>query len=309
MRLSALIVAAGLSSRMKDFKPMLNIGSISISKRIVATLQQAGIKNIVMVTGYNADILEHHLSGNGIVFLRNENYATTHMFDSAKIGLDYLKDKSDIIIFTPVDIPLFTSSTVTTLINSGAELVRPLFHGQSGHPLVLSSYVASNILKDSGDGGMQGAIERCGIDMLEIPVDDEGILHDADTPQDYQKLVEFHNKQLARPVVSVSLARETTFLDSNSAMLLSLIEETGSLSMACKRMQLSYSSGWNIVRNLENQMRKSIVCRSQGGSGGGSSRLSEDGKELLNKYKNYETKIREIAFEQFDVYFKDFFNT
>ena len=46
-----------------------------------------------------------------------------------------------------------------------------------------------------------------------------------------------------------------------------------------------------------------------GHPGGGSSRLSEDGKELLNKYKNYETKIREIAFEQFDVYFKDFFNT
>lgn len=308
MRLGALIVAAGLSSRMKDFKPMLNIGSISIAKRIVATMKQAGVENIVMVTGYNADTLERHLSGNGIVFLRNENYEHTQMFDSAKIGLDYLSNKCDAIIFTPIDIPLFTSSTVSTLINSGAELACPMYGGQTGHPLLLSSYVVSQILKDSGEGGMRGAIERCGIDILEIPVDDEGILHDADTPQDYQKLLEFHNRQLARPVISVSLARETSFLDSNSAMMLALIEETGSLSSACKRMQISYSSGWNIIRNLETQMRKSIVCRNQGGSGGGSSRLSDDGKELLRRYKEYEAKLRELASEQFDIYFKDFFN-
>ena len=76
MQTAALIVAAGKSSRMGQFKPMLSIGSISVAQRVVATLSQAGVSKIIMVTGCNATMLERHLSGNGIIFLRNELYAT-----------------------------------------------------------------------------------------------------------------------------------------------------------------------------------------------------------------------------------------
>ena len=307
MRIGAVITAAGMSSRMGDFKPLLKIGSMSIVKRIVATLRQAGAESIVMVTGYNAEALEHHLAGSGIVFLRNEDYEHTHMFDSAKIGLAYLADKCDRILFTPVDIPLFTAATVSALLDSGAELACPMFAGQSGHPLLMSDYVVKRILADSGEDGMRGAITRCGVEMTDIIVEDEGILHDADTPQDYNRLLEFHNKQLARPVVSVAIARETQFFDSRTAMLLTLIDETGSVSAACSRMQISYSAGWNALRNLENQMQKSIVSRSQGGSGGGNSRLTEDGKDLLRRYSMYEAWIREEALEQFQVFFENYF--
>ncbi|NCC69936.1 MAG: glycosyl transferase, partial [Clostridia bacterium] len=79
MEICAVIVAAGMSSRMGEFKPMLNIGSISVAQRIVATLRQAGISKIVVVTGHNADTLERHLSKSGAIFLRNENYRTTQM--------------------------------------------------------------------------------------------------------------------------------------------------------------------------------------------------------------------------------------
>ena len=109
MQIGAVIVAAGMSSRMGDFKPMLNIGSISIAQRIVATFHQAGVDRIVVITGYNAQQLERHLSNSGLIFLRNVDYETTQMFDSAKIGLRYLQDKCDRILFTPVDIPLFTA--------------------------------------------------------------------------------------------------------------------------------------------------------------------------------------------------------
>ena len=81
MQIGALIVAAGMSKRMGEFKPMLSIGSISVAQRVVATLSQAGVSKIVMVTGYNATMLERHLAGNGIIFLRNEEYETTQMFD------------------------------------------------------------------------------------------------------------------------------------------------------------------------------------------------------------------------------------
>lgn len=307
MRVGAVITAAGMSSRMGDFKPLLKIGSMSIVSRIVATLRQAGAENIVVVTGHNAEALEHHLANSGIVFLRNPDYEHTHMFDSAKIGLSYLADKCDRILFTPVDIPLFTAATVTALLDSGAELACPMFAGESGHPLLMSDYVAKKILADSGEGGMQGAITRCGVDMTDIIVEDEGILHDADTPQDYNKLLEYHNKQLVRPIVSVSIARETQFFDSKTAMLLMLIDETGSVIAACSRMQMSYSAGWNSIRKLETQMQKSIVIRNQGGSGGGNSLLTEDGRDLLRRFTQYESWVREEAAEQFQIFFDDYF--
>ena len=87
MRVAALITAAGLSSRMGQFKPMLNVGEMSVAQRVVSTFRQAGVDTVVMVTGHNADVLETHLDGNGIVFLRNEKYASTQMLDSIKIGL------------------------------------------------------------------------------------------------------------------------------------------------------------------------------------------------------------------------------
>lgn len=307
MSTGAVIVAAGMSSRMGEFKPLLTIGSISIVKRIVATLKQAGIDKIVMVTGYNADSLERHLAGNGLIFLRNEDYSRTQMFDSAKIGLEYLADKCNKILFTPVDIPLFTVKTVTTLLDSEAELACPVFKGEAGHPVIFSSSVAKYLLQDSGESGLKGAFSRCGVDMTEIIVDDEGILHDADTPQDYKNLLEYHNRQLARPLINVTIARETPFFDSKTAVLLSLIEETGSVRMACERMQISYSHGWNTLRTLENQMQKSIVSRNQGGAGGGNSSLTEDGKELLLQYTQYESWIREQAAEQFPTFFSSIF--
>lgn len=93
MSIGAVIVAAGMSSRMGDFKPLLSIGSQSIAQRIVSKLRQAGAEEIVMITGHNADALERHLEGCGLTFIRNERYASTQMFDSAALGLNYLKDK------------------------------------------------------------------------------------------------------------------------------------------------------------------------------------------------------------------------
>lgn len=307
MTSGALIVAAGMSSRMGDFKPLLNIGAISIAQRVVATFQQAGVEKIVMVTGYNAVALERHLAGNGIVFLRNENYETTHMFDSACIGLRYLQDKCDRVLFTPVDIPLFTAATVQTLLASGAALASPVCEGETGHPILIASDLIPALLADSGEGGLRGALERCGVPMTLIPVQDRGVLHDADTPEDYRALLAYHNEQLVRPVLNVSLAREKVFFDARTAMLLRLVVETESVRTACQRMQMSYSSGWNVIRTLESQLSRTLIRRSQGGAGGGKSRLTEDGERLLEQYEAYVAALRESAAQCFDRFFEGLF--
>ena len=307
MQIGALIVAAGMSSRMGQFKPMLNIGSISVAQRIIATLQQAGATKIVMVTGYNAIVLERHLAGNGIIFLRNENYETTQMFDSVKIGLTYLLDKCDKILFTPVDVPLFTAQTVSTLLDSGAELACPMCQGKQGHPILIGNRLIPEILNDCGQQGLKGAMDRCSIPLRRIEVDDPGTVHDADTPEDFSALLDYHNSQLVRPVVSVSLNKEKPFFDSKIAMLLMLVDETKSVRAAGQRMQLSYSSCWNIIRTLESQLSYTLIERSQGGAGGSQSRLTPKGKLLLERYCAFEKALKDQAAALYDAYFGGIF--
>ena len=307
MQVGALIVAAGMSKRMGEFKPMLSIGSISIAQRVVVTLSQAGVSKIVMVTGYNATILERHLSGNGIIFLRNEQYETTQMFDSVKIGLSYLQDKCDKVLFTPVDVPLFTAKTVKTILDSGAPLAVPMCEGKQGHPILIARELIPEILNDCGEMGLKGAMDRCSVPLLRIDVEDPGTIHDADTPEDFSALVEYHNAQLVRPVVSVSLAKEKPFFDSKIATLLMLIGETKSVRAAGQRMQLSYSSCWNTIRTLESQLNYSLIERSQGGAGGSTSVLTDRGRLLLERYNAYERKLKELSAELYEDYFGGFF--
>ena len=307
MQIGALIVAAGMSSRMGEFKPMLSIASISVAQRVVATLSQAGVSKIVMVTGYNATILERHLAGNGIIFLRNEQYETTQMFDSVKIGLRYLQDKCDRVLFTPVDVPLFTAKTVKAILDSGASLAAPMCDGKQGHPILISNELISEILNDCGEMGLKGAMDRCSVPLMRIEVEDPGTIHDADTPEDYSALVEYHNSQLVRPVINVSLTKEKPFFDSKIAMLLMLIDETKSVRAAGQRMQLSYSSCWNIIRTLESQLNYSLIERSQGGAGGSTSVLTDRGRELLERYNAYEKLLRQRANELYGEYFGGLF--
>ena len=307
MQTAALIVAAGMSSRMGDFKPMLSIGSITIAQRVVATFHQAGIRKIVMVTGFNAVTLERHLSGSGVIFLRNENYETTQRFDSVKIGLGYLRGKCDRVLFTPVDIPLFTAGTVHALLDSDAPLACPTCQGQTGHPIAISASLFDRILADGGEQGLKGAVERCGAAMREITVDDPGTLHDADTPADFSALVDYHNSQLVRPVVSVSLNKEKPFLDSNIAMLLTLVDETKSVRTAGQRMQLSYSTCWNMIRTLESQLNCTLIERIQGGAGGSQSHLTPRAHTLLERFAAYERRVREDADALYGEYFGGLF--
>ena len=287
MDTGAVVVAAGMSSRMGDFKPMLSIGSISVAQRVVATLKQAGAARVVVVTGYNAEELERHLASSGVVFLRNENYRTTHMFDSALIGLRYLRDKCRQVLFTPVDIPLFTAATVDALLTSGAELACPVCGGTRGHPILMSANVIDRVLEDSGESGLDGALSRCGVPMTLVEVDDPGILHDADTPEDYRELLRF--------------------LDPRVAMLLTLTDETQSVRAACQRMQLSYSSGWNAINLLEAELGYPVVARAQGGQRGGRSSLTEKGRALLRAYEANTLRLRAMADELFVQYFPDLF--
>ena len=85
--LGALILAAGMSSRMGAFKPLLKVGEETALLRIINRIKAAGIEDIVLVTGYERQRLLPLIEGKGIKEVYNESYRQG-MFESVKAGLE-----------------------------------------------------------------------------------------------------------------------------------------------------------------------------------------------------------------------------
>ena len=185
LRTGAIITAAGRSSRMGAFKPLLKIGNLTVVEHVIYNFLAASVSNIVIVTGNNAEELEESLKHRGMMFLKNEKYEHNEMFDSIKIGLEYQKEKCDKIFITPVDIPLFTSDTVKALFDCKADVGIPTYEGKTGHPIVLGNNAADGILEYSGSGGLRNAITELSLTVEHIETKDLGILYDIDTQEDY----------------------------------------------------------------------------------------------------------------------------
>ena len=195
MKTGAVIVAAGMSSRMKAFKPMLKLQNSTIIKTVISTLRAAGVDEIAVVTGNNAELLSEHLSATGVTCLFNSRYETTEMFDSAKIGLDYLKGRCGRVFFLPGDVPLFSRHSLKSMAEemdrSGCEILMPMHDGKPGHPILIDSGAISFLINDMGSGGLKGAIDRFPGLKKTLQLDDIGMTLDADRPEDYERLKDY----------------------------------------------------------------------------------------------------------------------
>ncbi|KAA8672678.1 NTP transferase domain-containing protein [Clostridium sp. MT-14] len=295
-----IIVAAGKISEGNDECSLLKIGSITAVKRIVLTFQQVEISPIVVITGYEAREVEHDLADYGVIFLENKNYENSQMFDSAKIGLEFLQDKCDQVIFNPVSIPMFTPETIQKMMECGAEVISPSYHGKSGHPLLISSKLIPDILKYNGNMGMRGAIRSIKVKKQLMEIEDEGILQDMDDIDHLDQLLKKHNQHILHPFVRISIEKETMFFNSRTKLLLLLIKEMHSVRGACRHMALSYSKAWNMLNQLEQELGYAVVERRHGGSRGGKTFLTKEGAKFLEKYQLFEQNVRQYAKDEFD---------
>ena len=76
-RLGGIILAAGLSSRMGDFKPLIPIEGRSMIRRVLDLMKACGASPLVVVTGHKSREIEHHLEGETVEFVHNPDFATT----------------------------------------------------------------------------------------------------------------------------------------------------------------------------------------------------------------------------------------
>jgi len=93
------------------------------------------------------------------------------------------------ILITPVDVPAVKAESIALIMAAEGDFVRPTYCGKPGHPVVLNAEKAEAILAYGGAGGLGGAVEALGIEVTDIETGDEGVCVDADTPEDYQRIL------------------------------------------------------------------------------------------------------------------------
>lgn len=191
----AIIVAAGMSSRMGDFKPMLPFSNSTIARHNVAMLKALDLDPIVVITGFKADELQAHLFSMGVRFRKNEEYETTQMFESVKLGLQELLDDCDRMLIMPMDLPGISVDTFRAVLAVEAPIVRTKYNNKAGHPIVIDRDTALEFLNYSGENGLKGAVHAHSVPPVDIDVFDEGINRDVDTPEEYNDLVKWYNNQ------------------------------------------------------------------------------------------------------------------
>ena len=184
-------MAAGMSTRMKQTKQIMKFGNDTMVERIVKSFYAAGVRDVAIVVGYKAEEIKEALKDYPVTFLYNKDYATTQMFDSVKIGLEYWKDRCDRILFCPVDASAFSMKTLEELLTHEEDWIYPFCNGRIGHPILIANHLLPRILAHTGGGGLKGALDSLGISPVVMEVTDAGSVMDADTPEDYKMMKEY----------------------------------------------------------------------------------------------------------------------
>lgn len=187
----ALILAAGLSSRMQDFKPLMPLRGKTLIENAVDSVLQGGAERVVVVTGYRGEELEPLLAdryGSRMILARNENYRTTDMLRSVQVGCEAMS-ACDAFFLLPGDMPVVRQSTFERLLEArskGALVIFPTLDGYRKHPPLIDASLVPEILSFHGEGGLRRLWSRFEADLQTVPVDDKGVWIDLDTQADYR---------------------------------------------------------------------------------------------------------------------------
>lgn len=188
---AAIVLAAGLSTRMGDFKPLLPLGEETALEKSVDLFLRAGIGHLQVILGHQAEQLIPLLDRRGVAWTVNERYREG-MFTSVQCAMASLPEGIEAFFLQPVDMPLVRDRTLETLRrawhDSGRGILHPVFWGKRGHPPLISTRYRRTILESSGEGGLKALLLPYLDDILEIEVPDEHCVLDMDSPEDYAYL-------------------------------------------------------------------------------------------------------------------------
>jgi len=193
--IAALITAAGYSSRMGNFKPLLKLGAFTAVERVVRCFRLAGVKDVRVVTGHRAPEVVQALKPQPPMIINNAGYARG-MYSSVQEGVKSLEPDVRAFFMTPVDTPLVRPDTVQRILATFAGrgkpgIIYPVYRGRRGHPTLIAAKYMEQILRGTQPGGLRGLLSRYEDEAMEVEVNDEAVLLDMDTPEDYQTLLQY----------------------------------------------------------------------------------------------------------------------
>ncbi len=103
--------------------------------------------------------------------------------------------------------------------------------------------------------------------------------------------------------MSVRLWKEDKVFGPGICQLLQMIDETGSMHQAAARMGLAYSKAWKMMKTTEEGLGFALTERVSGGRQGGGSRVTREGRNMMEKYLAFEKEAREAVDLVFEKYF------
>ena len=193
--IAALVLAAGSSKRMgKQNKLLAEVAGKPMIRHVIEAIRKSNIQSIIVVTGYDAELLQQALGDQEISFVHNPDY-DSGLSTSLKAGLKTISEKTDGVLICLGDMPLLTSTIIDTLIRAfdpieGRSICVPIHGRKRGNPVLWDKSYLSEMAGILGDVGAKQLLEMHTDQIFEVLIEEDTVLFDVDTPDLLKKLNE-----------------------------------------------------------------------------------------------------------------------
>jgi len=186
---AAMVLAAGRSSRMGKFKPLLPIKGNTLIEQVIKNIRAASIERILVVVGHQAETLIPILKRNKVCWAKNPDYIQ-EMFSSIKVGANHLDGRLRAFFLVPADMPFVRPQTFQTLLAAfdpeKMDMLHPRYGDKRGHPVLISASRIPSIAGYGGSGGLRAVVIKQNWRTVDLDCNDPGILVDLDNLVDYE---------------------------------------------------------------------------------------------------------------------------
>jgi molybdenum cofactor cytidylyltransferase len=205
--IGAVILAAGMSSRMGEAKQLLRLGASTLLEQVIDNVRSAGVDDLIVVLGHEANKVVESIARKNLRTVVNDAYREG-MGTSLRTGISALTPDIDAVLVVLADQPFVRPETLKRIVDqyrkSTAQIVIPMYKGFRGNPVLLDRTVFPEVMALSGDVGCRAIFGSHTEGIVKVPVEDVGILLDLDSKEDLERLKNFGNvgpdeKTLLRP--------------------------------------------------------------------------------------------------------------
>lgn len=188
----AVVLAAGVSRRMGVPKMVLPWGKLTVIGQVAAVLQEAGVRDIIVVTGGGESLVQDALQDQPVQFVHNETYASGDMLSSVQIGLAAaMRGSAHAALITLGDQPQIQMGVMRELLHhwqaSQKPIIIPSYNMRRGHPWILNRSLWQEVLALQAGETLRDFLKVNAPNIEHLPVENDSILQDLDTPEAYER--------------------------------------------------------------------------------------------------------------------------